>query len=181
MGWLLEAPPAVWQWIGIIVGILAFVGFIVSAPTIFQMFGGKPKIRVSFEKTLGYKLTCWIKRVPPSKFLSRIGVDRRILDIDCEATIFDTKGNIVEYTPYPTASSKNLIIHIVEVKDKDRVPRQVFIKDQANGYGRMLDTGSYILELVIWDAKDSVQIQTHQKHFRVNPTNPFVEWMDKGN
>lgn len=146
---------------------------------ILQMIFGKPKIKVSFEKTLGYKLTCWIRRVPPSKFLSRIGVDRRILDIDYETTIFDMNGEIVEFIPYSTASSKNLQIPIVEIKDKDRVPCQVFVKDQVNGYGKMLNAGSYTLELVMWDAKDNVQIQTIQKHFRVNTTNPFVEWIDK--
>jgi hypothetical protein len=164
----------------LVISLVALVVAIVTGLTVFQMVFGKPKVKVSFEKTLGYKLTCWIRHVPPSRFLSQIGVDRRILDIDYDTTIFDMKGNIVEYAPYPTASSKNLRIHIVEVKDKDRVPCQIFLKDQANGYGKMLDTGSYILELVIWDAKDSVQMQTHQKHFRVNQTNPFVEWIDKG-
>src|SRR4030042_4064138 len=117
MDWLFESPPAFWQWVGIIVGILAFVGFIVSAPTIFQIFFGKPKFRVLYEKTLGYKLWCLVKSIPPSKFLSSIGVDRRILDIDCVTTVRDMDGNIVSFLPYLTASSKNMRIPLVGIKD----------------------------------------------------------------
>jgi hypothetical protein len=163
-----------------IISIVALVVAIVAGVSVFQMFFGKPKIKVSFEKTLGYKLTCWIKSVPPSKFLSLIGVDRRILDIDCETTICDMGGKIVESFSYPTASSRNLRIHIVEVKDKDRISIQIFLKDQFNGFARELNIGSYILEMEIWDTKDNVQIQKIQKYFKVNQDNPFVEWREKG-
>jgi hypothetical protein len=155
--------------------VISLVALVVAIVTGLIVFFGKPKFEDSYEKTLGYALTCWIKSVPPSKFLSWIGVYRRILDIDCMTTIKDMDGNIVSSFPYLTASSKNMRIPVVGIKDKD--DGRVFLKDQNNRYDKMLNVGSYIFELEIWDAKDGLQKRKRQKYFMVNPNNPFVEWI----
>jgi hypothetical protein len=167
----ISPPPPIWLWVGVVVGIIALLAAIMI-PTIF-IFWQKPKIGVSFEDARGYRISLWIKSVPPPRFLAKIGVDRRIINVDCAATIWDMNGNMIEFTPYPIASSKDLRIHVAELRDRI-AGNPVFLKDQMNEYSRKIDVGLYIFELEIWDTKDSIQIKRTKKNFRVNSIAPFV-------
>jgi len=78
-----QSPPTIWQWIGIIAGMLAFGGVILSVPTIFQMFCGKPNIEVMLEGRdidIGRALFFSMRNKPINKNLRRIGVYRRQAD-----------------------------------------------------------------------------------------------------
>lgn len=156
------------------------IGLISLGVAIMAMINpfGKPRFKVLYGKKLGYALTCWIKSIPPSKFLLSIGVDRRFMDIDCEITIWDMRENIVENFWYPTMSSNNLHIPVAGIKCRN--DGRVFLNNPNNAHGGMLDVGLYIFELEIWDAKYNVLKRKERKYFRVNSTNPFVEWVGKG-
>ena len=56
-GWLFQQPPAPWQWVGLIIGVLAFVGVIVSIPILFC---GRPKLRIDFNTYDAQDGTCMI-------------------------------------------------------------------------------------------------------------------------
>jgi hypothetical protein len=87
--------------------------------------------------------------------------------------------NLIEWMLYSTTSSKNVVVPIAEIKNKDYSPYEVCIKDQSDHFGKILGVGSYLCELVIWDSKDNIEFQKHRKHFKVNAIKPFVEWMEK--
>jgi hypothetical protein len=103
MDWLFQSPPAPWQWVGIIIGILAFVGFIVSLPTILQMFCGQPNIKIKLRSRDVYEgrvLECQLVNPPITKhLLKRLGVHRRTIDdLVAVFTIEDVRGRIVGST-----------------------------------------------------------------------------------
>jgi hypothetical protein len=158
----------------LIIGILALV-VAVMVPTIFLVWG-KPKFRVLYQKQSGYAISCSVQAITPSRFLLFIGVDRRIMDIDCTTTITNMDGRIIEFYPFATTSSDNMRIPVAGIMSK--YDGHVFLKDQVGGYGRLLNVGFYTFELEIWDAKYKTLKRKERRRFRVNDCDPFVEWVN---
>ena len=85
-------PPPDLQWVDIFLSAIAFLVGIVTLPTAFQMWWGKPKPRFSFEKLRvdgGAGLICAISNAPvKNKILKFFGVRRSVAqDFGGSATI----------------------------------------------------------------------------------------------
>ena len=160
-----------WGWFSIGAGIIIAV-----VAAMIKPFLTKPKWRVSFDCTKGYKLWCWIRNIPITcRVLIWLGFSRKTQRINIEITLTDKNGN--DMSPdsiYGVTSSCNDIrLGVVEIKSKGKV----FLKDEQNRFGRELKVGLYTLELELRD--DDRQRLKKKKHFRINSVYPFVEWMPK--
>lgn len=100
---------------------------------------------------------------------------RRCQHINNQITITDRSGVIVSFLSYGATSSDDIRLGIVEIKSK--YDRRVFLKDEYDKFGNVLNVGSYTLELESWD--NGRQLLKKAKHFRVNPKYPYVEWLSK--
>lgn len=155
---------------------MAFIALglaIIMLPTLFKMIYEKPKLKVFYDSSKGYKLWCWIRNMPMNnKILIWMGVERRPQNISSTITISDENGAIIARLVYGTTSSKDIRRGIVEIRSKN--DGRVFLKDEHDKFGTMLRVGLYTLVLELWDERKLLE---ERKHFQVNPNNPFVEWV----
>jgi hypothetical protein len=94
----------------LIVALVALGVSFMSLPTVFQMFCGRPKLRVEFEKSRLGDLTalrCHIWNDPiQSRFLRFIGVIRTPVDLSASFSIERTSGELVAPLVIPIISSE---------------------------------------------------------------------------
>ena len=83
---------------------------VMTLPTVFQMFGGKPKIRVEFEKTILDELTvlrCHIWNQPVrNRVLRRLRVVREPVEISVSFSVERTSGELVAPLVTPTITTE---------------------------------------------------------------------------
>jgi hypothetical protein len=85
MNWIHHAPSALWQWIGLVAGLLGLAISIMALPTVLQMLWGRPKPSVEFQSNRAssfVSLQCHIANAPiRSRVLRRIGITRQATKI----------------------------------------------------------------------------------------------------
>ena len=142
-----------------------------AIPSLFHIWG-KPKIKVVFDCTQGYKLKCWIRNVPVNRILLSLNVIRRQVEISPMVTIVDGNGNVKHFCHYASTSSDDVHLPIAEVKFPQN--GEVFlIENSGKPSCRVLGIGLYKLTLEIWG--DGRRLLKGEKQFRVNQAKPFLE------
>jgi hypothetical protein len=85
------------EFAALILGIIALIFSVMALPTVFQMFWGRPCVRIEFSSFESpKKLFCELHSVPiTNRFLWRLGVRRESAIVSADFTIFEDGTNRV--------------------------------------------------------------------------------------
>lgn len=184
-GWLFLQPPALWQWIGIFIGIPAFLGVIV---TLYHIFGGKPKITTTFEsEDIGGHtfLSCLIWNLPIVKGIRKLlGVQRedaKDIAVSFEIQERGTGKVICPMTPVKIRQQQGIMLERIALPASlfparfaiayiDAQNRVVKIYRQPE---QTLLIGAYtaIIQLFVGPV-----VSKHTRNFYVDNSAPFAYW-----
>ncbi len=135
---------------------------------------GRPKIKVTFDYALGYRLTCWIRNMPLNKFLLHFNVVRRQVEISTMISIHDKNNKFLHLLRYPPTLSDDIRLLIAEVTSSQKPNGKVYLKDEkGKSTHEALGVGSYRLILELW--WDGRELLRQEKYFRINSSEPFIE------
>ena len=161
-----------WQWLIDILGVVAFLMGIYSLLYIW----GKPKIKVTFEDSAGYRLWCRIRNMPVSGFLLWFNITRRQPEIAPTVIVTDQDETIIYTTYYPLNMSNDIRLPIASVKSSG--DGEVFLCDTNGQYTlNVLKSGIYKVVLELYG--DDRLLQKKARLFRVNEAKPFIQLLRK--
>lgn len=187
--------PPVWQWSGLAISVIAFVLAIMTLPTAFQMWWGRPEIKIRFvkaDRSNMVALQCYIENEPiRSKLLRMLGVHRDSADIAADLTVRETPNgrqivhkrpllNIEQGEPTlrVTLAARLPAIFAVAYQMRDNQQAAIF----SDG-GDRIDTGNEILLVPgVYEAEVHVLLQdanvVSKKTFQIGRNSEGTYWLD---
>jgi hypothetical protein len=187
--WLWNAPPPPWQWVGLFVGIIAFVGWLVSE-IIHQLC--RPKVRVHFRR-VGNLIESRIQNMP---FRKGCLLQRRIvqlLNVEIAITDIETEEqDELAGTVYCDEKPRKIQFGDGEVRRTIALPpsKQCVVLPIAGAnmskalaideYGKLttkLHLGKYRASFTIW--VDGIE-NTIEREFEIRQQKPYARWIKDG-